>query len=359
MNMFVIIADSIIWLTLVVIALSVIAVLNRYVSDIRQARIRARRMRMKRSVDDFLGKVIGVETAGQELGKDREVALGVLIEAASQLTKDGRDPLKPLFDHFQYAEKEIAALKNGQWAVRARAASRLGYMNHAAAIEPLMYALDDESLDVRLAAAHALAQMGATQAVPAILRALALPAAWPLQRCAEILHEMGSDAADPLLRFLKTAEPAQNSAAMQVAVRVLGMLREGRAVVPLSGFLQGPNTELRLASTKALGEIGDLQVTGAMMTLLADPAWEVRSAAALALGQLGHPTAVYELNQALADSAWWVRFNAASSLFRLGKEGRAALEANSARHRDAFARDICRQVLEECAAPASAGGLNR
>jgi HEAT repeat protein len=96
-----------------------------------------------------------------------------------------------------------------------------------------------------------------------------------------------------------------------------------------------------------------------MIALLADPAWEVRSAAARALGQLGQPTAVYELNQALADSAWWVRFNAASSLLRLGKEGRAALETNSTRHRDAFARDICRQVLEERATPTNAGGLNR
>ncbi len=347
MNMFYIIADSVLWITGIVIVLSVLAVISRYISDIRQSRILESRLHMRRSLNEFFGGVIDKPTVIRDLEKDRTVALGVLIDYASQLPRDDRLKLKPLFEHFRYAEYEMSALCSSQWAVRARAASHLGYMNHETAIPPLVRALDDEILDVRLAAARALAQMAAFKTIPAILNALALPAAWPLQRCSEILFEMGNDATTALLDYLKETDPAQEPAAVQVVVRVLGMLRDKRAIPKLSELLRGKDAELRIASTRSLGQIGDPQVSSQLSALLADPVWEVRSAAAQALGQLGQPAAVYDLNQALTDDAWWVRFNAAEGLLHLGKEGRAALQSNSANHRDPFARDICRQILEE------------
>ncbi|HXG27379.1 MAG TPA: HEAT repeat domain-containing protein [Nevskiales bacterium] len=347
MKMFTLIAYAIIVLTMAVIVLAAFAVFNRHLSDLREARVQRLRRRMQRYLQDFLADQIEARAVVPELGTDTDIALSVLIDTASRLPRPARMKLRVFFDHFQFVQSEITALQSRRWALRVRAASRLGYMSHDLAVPALVLALNDEMLDVRLAAAHALAQLGAVHTVRAILGALALPAAWPLQRAAEILYEMGDELTSPLLEFLDQKDPQKPDAAMVVAVRVLGMLRASRAVPRLSGFLGSPDLELRLSSAKALGQMGDTQVVPALVAALEDPAWEVRSAAAQALGRLGGRGAIPALVKALADPAWWVRFNAAESLYQAGDEGRAGLKAAVGGHSDGFARDISRQVLEE------------
>jgi HEAT repeat protein len=345
--MFALIADVVIILTLAVIVLSVFAVLSRYLSDLRERRIRQIRERMQGRLDEFLADSADAKAIIHELSRDPDIALGVLIGAASKLSCDARMPLRVLFEQFQFPQKATAGLRARRWATRVRAATQLGYMSHDDAIPELVKALEDDILDVRLAAAHALAQLGAVQAVRPILRSLALPAAWPLQRCAEILYGMGAKAIDPLLDFLKDQDPQDQNPAVVAAVRVLGMLRARRAAPQVSDFLRSTNPELRLNSAKALGQMGDPQVVSALCTSLDDPVWEVRSAAAQALGHLGNPSAMPSLEKLLADSAWWARFNAAESLFQLGQPGQNVLKQAMAGHPDTFARDISRQILEE------------
>ncbi|MGH8457732.1 MAG: HEAT repeat domain-containing protein [Nevskiales bacterium] len=345
--MFTLIAYAVVILTLAVIALSAFAVLSRYFSDQREARIQRVRNRMQRQLNDFLAGKTDAQAVARELGEDRDIALSVLIDTASRLTRAERMQLRALFDHFQFVQKGIADLESRSWALRIRAATRLGYMSHDKAIPGLLRALDDEMLDVRLATAHALAQLGAVQTLRSILRSLALPAAWPVQRAAEILYEMGTEVIDPLLNFLSDKSPQSHDPSVVVAVRVLGMLRASRAAPQLSAFLQSPNSELRLSSAKALGQMADSRVVDALCASLDDPVWEVRSTVAQALGRLGNPAAMPALGKVLADQAWWVRFNAAESLYQLGHEGQAALRTAMVGHADGFARDISRQVLEE------------
>lgn len=348
MPMFSLIADGVIILTLAVIALSVLAVINRYRSDIRESRVRRLRLRMQDCLNEFLSGPVDEQAAIaiRELEQDRDIALGVLVSTASRVSRKARSQLRMLFLHFQFPQQEIAALGSRRWSQRVSAATRLGYMGYDGAVPALIKALDDDMLDVRLSAAHALAQMEAVHAVQPILRTLALPAAWPLQRCAEILHEMGDGIIDPLLDVLREPEPRPASAWL-VAVRVLGMLRAQRAVGLVMGFVDNADPELRLCSAKALGQIGDRQAVPALCRALEDKSWRVRSAAARALGELDDQAAVLPLQQRLSDEAWWARFNAAESLSRLGESGLSALKDAMSGHPDSFARDICRQILEE------------
>ncbi len=347
MKMFTLIAYAVTALTLAVIVLAAFAVLGRYLSDLREARVQRLRRRMQRYLQDFLADQVQARAVVPELGADLDIALSVLIDTASRLPRQARMKLRVFFDHFQFVQREIAALQARHWAMRVRAASRLGYMSHEMAVPALVKALDDEMLDVRLAAAHGLAQLGTVHTVHAILNSLALPAAWPLQRAAEILHEMGDAVTAPLLEFLAEKDPQNPDAAMVVAVRVLGMLRASGAAPLLCGFLRSPDLELRLSAAKALGQMGDTQAVPALIAALQDPAWEIRSAAAQALGRFGSRDAIPPLVKALDDPAWWVRFNAAEGLYQAGDEGRAGLKAAVGGHSDGFARDISRQVLEE------------
>jgi HEAT repeat protein len=345
--MFTLVAYAVIILTLAVIVLSAFVVLGRYFSDLTEARVHRLRKSMQRSLDAYLDGTADEQTVIRELGQDRNIALGVLVGSASRLSRDARKPLRNLFGHFEFPQQWIAGLRARRWAVRVHAASHLGYMCHEEAIPELVKALDDEMLDVRLAAAHALAQLGAAQAVQPILRALALPAAWPLQRCAEILHEMGPAAIEPLLGLLREHGAQDQPSSVQVAIRVLGMQRVTAAAPLVSRFLRSPDMDVRLASAKALGQMGDSEMIFELASVLTDSAWEVRSAAAQALGALHSAAAVTPLCKVLADPAWWVRFNAAESLFRLGAGGLTALKTAMAKHPDEFASDISRQVLEE------------
>jgi HEAT repeat protein len=347
MNLLTLIAQVVIILTMMIIALSIFAVLGRYLGDLREDRIHQMRKHMQTCLDGFLSGATDTKTVIRELGRDTAIALGVLLETASRLVCDERVRLRGLFEQFQFPQKEIAALHSRRWPLRVRAATRLGYMEHGRAVLELVKALDDEMLDVRLAAANALAELGAVRTVRPILHALALPAAWPLQRCAEILYGMGPEVIDPLLDFLGDQDPKRQDPALVVSIRVLGMLRVRRAAIPVSGFLHSPNPELRVCSAKALGQMGDAQVVPALCEVLDDPVWEVRAAVAQALGSLGDPGAIVPLEQRLADSAWWVRFNAAQGLYLLGTIGQAKLRQAMTNHADGFARDIGRQVLEE------------
>lgn len=348
MKILALIADTVILLTLAIIVLSAFALLNRYVSDLRESRIRQIRSRMQRQINAFLAGDIDIQVAIRELDDNRNVALGVLIDTASHLSRDARRPLRELFAHFQFPRQAIEKLRARRWALRVRAATQLGYMNHDKAVPELLKALDDEIFDVRLATARALAQLGAVEGVRPILRALGMPAAWPLQRCTEILYGMGAMVIDPLLDFLKEQSTPSQESSVVIAVRVLGMLRAGQAATLVSSFLRSPDPELRLSSAKALGQMGESQAVPMLCESLDDPvSWEVRSAAAQALGRLGNPAAIPLLEQRLSDSAWWARFNAAESLYQLGPAGQSSLKTTMTGHPDAFARDISRQILEE------------
>ncbi len=347
MNMFTVIANAVVVLTIIVIALSILAVLLRYLSDSRQARIHRTRIMMKAAVDRHLSKGTPVKDLLHELAKDQDAALGVLIDVASRLSRPSRLRLKPVFAHFEFEKNALTALHSRQWSVRVRSAMQLGFMNHQEAIPELIKTLDDEMLDVRLAAAHALAQLGATQATRPILRALALPGDWPVQRCTEILAEMGPEVCDALLAFLAEKEAGDEDPSILVALRVLGMLQEHRATANFFKFLKSPDREFRLTATKALGHSANPRFVDELCTVLKDEAWEVRSAAAQALGKCGNEKAMTALSRALGDSAWWVRFNAANSLYALGQQGIKVLSSSCTSHSDEFARDISRQILEE------------
>lgn len=330
-------------LTITVALLSLFAVLARLDANRREALIGAQRRAFLTAIRAFLAGDTELEDVSRAAPRQRAVGLGAVVSAAAEARPEVQPRLRVLIDHLGLHQDDFAALRSRDWTRRAHAATRLGILRVPAAIPLLIQALDDAMLDVRLAAAHALAQLQATDAVEPILRSLALPMSWPLQRCAEILHEMGPGAIAPLLAAQKGGRlPA---AGTTVVVKVLGMLRAMPAVPTITACLQHPDDEIRVASAKALGEIGDARATGPLRAALKDKAWPVRSAAAKSLGHLSRREAIPELAEVLADSAWWVRFNAAEALYRLGAT--STLRETMMNHADRFARDISRQLLEQ------------
>jgi HEAT repeat protein len=343
MSLFAAVAYAVIVLMIAVVALSAFAIAERYVMNRREARAEELRSEMLEALRRFLANHSSLEEAAKSLRRNRAIAVDALVTLADDQPDPQLHRLHGLLEHLRLHQRMLAQLRHRDWTRRAHAATRLGMLRYAKAVPALVVALDDALLDVRLAAANALARLRAAETIERILESLALPTRWPLQRCAEILHSMGPDAATPLTMLVGIGSlPDPETAA---AIKALGMLRARAAVPVLVTRLDHSNEEIRISSAKALGLIGSVEAASPLRTALDDPAWPARSAAAQALGNLADRSVIPDLTEKLADPAWWVRFNAAEALYRLGAA--ETLRAAMTRHDDRFARDISRQVLEE------------
>lgn len=348
MSIFIVIAYLTVALTGTVVLLSVGLVLFHALSTRRERRTQERRLCLRESLVAYLEGKADEEGLKAELLHDRDLLVSAIEQLAEEVDSAQRAKLEGLFQLFgmgRLLEMELENLSHGSWPKRMRAATRLAYMGSREEVVPhLLAALEDDMLDVRLAAAHSLAKLEALDAVVPILRHLILPAQWPIQRVTEILYDMGDAVAPRLLDYLD--DPDAQDAGKAAAIRTLGMRRATGAVAAVVRHLSNPDIEVRVQSAKALGEIGDAQAAPALQQAMHDPAWEVRAVAANALGQLRDEAALAVLATSLADSAWWVRFNAAHALAQLGTLGTEAL-GRALVHTDSFVRDISRQVLEE------------
>jgi HEAT repeat protein len=333
-------------LTVVTLGLSVVAVLRHWwLTRARATHEASAAAHIRRCLIRFLAYDISMEDVQREIRKDRDTAIEVLIGLATELPAPERERLQVFFQQFPFDEREAAMLHGGTWLRRARAASELGLAGRRDSIPELIAALEDDTLDVRLAAAHSLAQIRAPEAAVPILHALTEQKHWPPQRAAEILHEMGSCGIDPLLAFLRGHQG--DVPQIRVAVMALGLLHAAAAVPAILTLMDHPDPELRRASACALGQMGDRAAHAALAKALKDPVWEVRCMAAQAFGRLKDDTAVAALARCLDDPAWWVRFTAAEALNQMGEPGIQALKAALSSHPDGMVHDICLEVLED------------
>lgn len=348
MNTFIVIAYLTVALTGIVILVSLGLVLFHALSGQSELRMQARRQRLRESLIAYLSGKKDKEALRAELLPQRNLLIGTIEQLAEEVGSAERSKLEALFllpGLADLLEKELQNLSHGSWSKRMRAATRLAHMGSRDQVVPcLLAALEDEMLDVRLAAAHTLARLSAVDAAVPILRHLTLPGEWPIQRVAEILNDMGDAVVPYLLGYLD--DPDAPNAGKSAAIRTLGMRHSTQSGAALIRHLDHPDLEIRVQSARALSAIGDVQAASALRQAMHDKAWEVRAVSAKALGLLRDETALPVLASSLADPAWWVRFNAAHALSQLGELGMATLR-DALASTDAFVQGISRQVLEE------------
>jgi HEAT repeat protein len=174
--------------------------------------------------------------------------------------------------------EQIAALKDGDWAVREDAAATLGGLRDKRAVEPLIVVLRDSDRAVREAAIAALTAIGE-------------PAVEPLGACLT----------DP------------NLTVQESAAAILASIGDARVVDALVAALAGADWVVRMHAARALGRIGETRAIPALMPLLQDKVKAVREETSGALARLG-PAAIPVLVGALTHQEWLVRLHAVESL---------------------------------------------
>jgi HEAT repeat protein len=107
-----------------------------------------------------------------------------------------------------------------------------------------------------------------------------------------------------------------------VAARLLGKLRDERAVGPLGALLSDNDWYVRAVAAGSLGHIGDPDAVPDLVRLTLDSVWQVREAAGAALGRIRDGRATPALAAMLDEPRRQTRRLAARSLAQAG-DGRA------------------------------------
>lgn len=223
---------------------------------------------------------------------------------------------------------------------RARALRILGELKVPVSVPTLLQALEDRDGDVRNVAARSLGRMKLQAAEEALVSLLGKHDQAVSARIAAICIEMGPRTAPLLIRTLRDGSPK----ARFWAARILGEIRDPRAVRSLGDALLDADADVRSASTWALGQVGERATCPLVEPLLRDPVWYVRAHAAEALGKLGDGAHAPALGEALRDRSWWVRKNALDALVRLGDPAKPVL-LHSLQSDDRFARECALEAL--------------
>lgn len=181
--------------------------------------------------------------------------------------------------------KLVGAFQDPKSNIRYDAATALGDLKAAAAVDPLATLFNDPERNVGLAAVAALVSIGN----------------------------------NPAIGHLTTALQLENNEARALAATGLGTLKAARAGDALVGALDDPEETVGIAAATSLGLIGEEKASGPLAKLLKTASPKLRLACAEALGKTQGPAAIEGLVGALADDRDEVRQAAVESLVAIGQ----------------------------------------
>lgn len=197
----------------------------------------------------------------------------------------------------------LQALEDPEVAVRLEAARTAGEVGLEAAVPVLREWLETPDADIRAAAAEALGGIGDPRPVGSLVRALGDSAAEVRRAAVKALARLGADeeigrsVAVPLLARLDDDDAAVRIAAAEA----LAAMGDVRAVVPLVGRARDSAPEVRVAVYRALGELADRRAAAALIQSLRDDDENARLAAIAALGRMRASSATPALRELAAD----------------------------------------------------------
>jgi HEAT repeat protein len=160
----------------------------------------------------------------------------------------------------------------------------------------------------------ALIDMG-EEAVPYLLDKLDTQSAREKWTLIDIVSKIGEPAVMPLIEYLKS----DNKDEVKLASRILGDIKDNRAVEPLIGLLNKKDFNTRSYACESLVKIGDTTAFFHVSSCLKDSVEVVRKSAAVALGKMKESRAIPYLFEGLSDPHFSVRMSSASALVEIGE----------------------------------------
>ena len=231
-----------------------------------------------------------------------------------------------------------AGVKDKSPRTRATAARVLGLLTRDAKAAGLAQsALADNNSDVRIAAATALGQMGASGAIPALVAALDDKETGVVLAAANALLKLNHRAAYGVYYAVLTGQRKSGQGLVAEQMKTLKDRRkmaefgfeEGIGFVPFAGIgysairarTKDDVSPVRAAAAKVLAADPDPHSGEALAKAATDKSWLVRVAALDAIAERGDPRLLAAIQPALDDKNYSVKCTAAAAVIRLSAIG--------------------------------------
>lgn len=248
----------------------------------------------------------GASESITDTGLDRHEILPRLVESVRTLQDNARDEAAKALRNYAKTMRGnvgddlvrplVLNLKHPDWFIRWTMAEALGWIYGDLTTQTLMGTLDDPVWTVRVAAIHALVEIGEPQAVPKLVSMLAHdPETKVREMVAEALGVIGDETAIPAL---VTAANDHDEFVRRVAIEALGRLQATAATHTLLKAINDENIDVKMSAIQALGQIKAEDAVPAIAPMLQDettPPWEqvrVCDVAEQALEQIATPDAL-------------------------------------------------------------------
>jgi len=198
-------------------------------------------------------------------------------------------------------------------------------------------ALSDKDVEVRCAAASALAKIGSGSSIPLLVAALKDREPRVVLAAAEALYVLGDPAAFDVFRAVLNGKQSaidgfvkeHKRAVTDPKVVAWMSVEQGAAFVPYAGFgvwfvealLKHPATAARADAARKLSQDLAPESAEALIQGICDKTWQVRAVAATALAERNDPASLVRVIPLLTDRSDTVRFAAAAAVLRLSGQG--------------------------------------
>ena len=212
------------------------------------------------------------------------------------------------------ADRLIEQLRSDDVDTRRIAATALGRIGDARAVEPLVALLDEDDRELLVVAAGALARIGDRRAFEALLRLIGDRDLGVRQAAIGALNSIGHPEMAARMRALLDDGDA---VVRESAVKIAGYFGYASCAEAMLERCRDTSESVRAAAIEHLAYLDDDRSTPLLIAALGQETPRARAAAARALAHSGLPDAVGALRLAIDDPDPWVRYFSATSLGRL------------------------------------------
>lgn len=338
-----------IWISALAIAavalgIMLLLIAARLFEAIRARRREAHRQALLMSLLSWLEAGTDDAAMKKALTANRAVATSLLIEIFELVRGEDQERLARLTEQTSLPQYLRQIIEIGSSRERIAAAESLVWFPSDKTRAVLRFALFDRNIDVGLAAATSLAEMGEELPIRHLLETRLGEDGESSKQLEAVLVRVAPRQAGELLALAQDNEAPERLRA--AAIDALSRTGTFELIGPIAALGQSPSAAIRAAVARGIGVLGHPGGADTVTRLLTDPHWEVRAEAAEAVGRIGLIEAMDTLSRLLDDENWWVRFRAGAALAALGSAGISMLKRIAATYADGTGR-MAATVLAE------------
>ena len=323
------------------VALIILIILNRWFRVRRSARLQPRRQALDAVMQRWtMGRAPAAEVAQALARLPVSLAVDALVTWSARVPGERWQDLSRVLATQWWARVLRTNNRSARWWKRLECARFLSVAATPHDIGRVLRLLRDDHPAVQIAAAATLERLTSPVLVTAALAQLPF-----LGPTVQAYYASALKKARPaVVRHLQQLFARHEDPRLPRVVEFAARLEHPDLRAPFTALATHRDPEVRSQVARALGKYPHADSIAALRLLAQDRIWPVRAQAIRSLGMIADPATVNLVRDALRDGEWWVRLRAGLALARFGAAGRNVLLAAEVGAYEP-SRDMARLVL--------------